>query len=359
MGDSIVQRLDRRYEQLARQDDLGFVRQLPTYERTIDSDRRARRIAASLSDSADAALAEFIAEEQQLVDEAQKLRQRLVKLAPEIDNSTEPEPEVTSPPRASWKFDSLANFDNTANRPADLKFPDYPFQAESNPGRTAQLLVILQGRLHEAQYGPHGHVVELPEKKIRDDLDDFEIEIHNLQEKYAAWKSKFTRAHQELPGLAAQRVRLVADGLAPAEPFLRDPSEDPNEEEARLWKAVLEDLKVPGSLRRALAGEKLDKGEQWMADEAVRFLRSETERLHEELIDRLTQGEGLSHFERFRAWLAQLSLKALGLILGTVLIGLVGIALAFLKGCTGSSPTPTTETVTTPGPTATTTGASK
>ena len=284
--DPTIERLRQRYDQLARRDDLGFMRQLKTYLDTLDGERAAPAIIDDLRRDVDEAGKAFRKEDRELVKEAVAIRERLAADAPEIDDSNDPPPDGSRPGEIQlWRISSLRSFDEIAGEDRDPSFSALPYYGTPH-GRSSSLIGILRNRLWAAEYGlpPRG---ALPTTKARDDLAGYETEIENLQAKYTAARRIFRQADLTLPGLADQRLRLFSAGLTP-EAAVTDPDEDDVIALERSTTHVYEALGSRGILRRAVIdGLTLQAPEQEVLAEVVAFLRDEADRLHEEVIDRL------------------------------------------------------------------------
>lgn len=290
MAAPTIERLKQRYEQLSRQDDVGFVRGLSTYLATLDDERRVRRILARLRREADDAAARFNKTERELVADAVRIRGALAGVAPEIDDSGRPPPAQTSPEYGFWKVDSLVSFDRTAPDEQEIGYAPLPYYGSGYRGRVERLIQILRGRLYAAEYGVQAGRGQTPQSKLRDDLASYAVDIDNLHERYNAANRQFSHEETTLAGLADERLRLFVASLSP-EPFLRDANEDEDVYLERTFKRVLENLGARGLLRRVVAGERLTTGEQDVFTRLVTFLRAEVERLHEEIIDQLQRGD--------------------------------------------------------------------
>lgn len=325
----VVDRLNDRYGQLTRHDDIGFVRHLETYLGTLDSERRVRRILKHLRRESDKAERRFNQSDEGLVKEAIEIRRRLAVAAPEIDNSNQPRPNQASNEYGFWKMNSLASFDEVADRQETIGFAPLPYYDAGTPGRTQSLVQILRGRVHEAEYGVEFGRGANPQAKIREDLEPFGIEIENLQERHNVARRRFKHDETTLPGLADKRLRLFAASLHP-EPFLRDVDEDELAYMERALGHVLANLGARGILRRALDGERLDNAHQQVFDRLVAFLRREVDGLHDEVIDRLRRKERSVRRRSVNA-LKLGSAKIVGIYLGLLLTAIAGITITYAK----------------------------
>lgn len=324
MSETRLVRLERRYKQLKRrQDDVEFLRQINTYLASLDSERPVRRILKRLRKDAEAAVDHFNLFERNFVEEAVEVRRRLAEAAPEIDNSNEREPAATSHARASWSLDSFASFDRLSGDQRRIEFAPLPYYDVGDKAPLGTMLIILQGRLRAAQYGEDAGELEGRENR-RPDMDDFGREIHNIQEKHSAELNRFKELGRVLPGLADERLRAIIAALEP-EPFLIDEGEDEDAIAERAFRRGLQQLGIIGVMRNALTGQRLDEGEKHVFGEAVSFLRGEAERLHEEIMQRLSRGEGTSRMARFLVFTGRGSLKLGVFIAGAVVAAIIAL----------------------------------
>src|SRR6266511_1722218 len=218
-------RISDRYAPVIGQADRQFVLQLETYIDALDSERRVRRILAKLCEEAENALTSFAQSDRDLVAELVSIRNRLAADAPDIDVAADP-PEPRDPlRRREWIMETLSGFDLVAAGDDEIGFSPMPYYSTANPGRTQQLVQILRGRVHVAEWGAQFGRGPQPAQKLRDDLAHYGIEIENVQARYAAVKRRFKQQELMLPGLADERLRLFVKSLNP-EPFLIDPNED-------------------------------------------------------------------------------------------------------------------------------------
>ena len=275
-----------------------------------------RQILDRMRADAESAVDRFNATERALANEAFRLRERLAAEAPEIDNTDAPRPEYTSFAYSGWMLNSFANFDVLAADKRRIEFAPLPYEdQDKTPLRT--MLIILRGRLLAAQYGEGTSLLGNP-PKLRADLDDFERQINNLLERHANTLTMFREEGRALPGLADERLRAFADLLTP-EPLVVAEDEDADVVADRMLRRAVAQLGLVGAIRSALAGQQLQRGEQQVFTKAVVFLRGEVDRLHEELHQRLSRGEGESRVRRGLLIIGRGSLR-LGLVIATAAV---------------------------------------
>ncbi len=286
MSDATIGRITDRYALLIGQGDRRFVLQLETYIDALESERRVRRILKKLREDSEEALTSFAQSDRELVAELVSIRNRLAADAPNVDVAADP-PEPRDPlGRREWIMETLSGFDLVAAGDDEIGFSPMPYYSTANPGRTQELVQILRGRLHVAEWGAQFGRGPQPAQKLRDDLAHYGIEIENVQARYGAVKRRFKQQELMLPGLAEERLRLFVKSLNP-EPFLVDPNEDEDVFMERAFRHVLDEMGDRGILRRAAEGQQLTQEEQQSFDRVAQFLREEVERLHAELVDRL------------------------------------------------------------------------
>ena len=99
-------------------------------------------------------------------------------------------------------------------------------------------------------------------------------------------------ARKSSPGLAEERLRLVSDALAAAEPSLIEQGEPEPEFARRASLHGLDQLPSIKVMHKALTGEALAAGERRELEAEVGILRGDARRLHDELVERICRGEG-------------------------------------------------------------------
>jgi hypothetical protein len=322
--ETAIERLERRYQQLARQeDDVAFLRQISTYIDALDSERSARRILKRLGRDAEAAVTAFNATEHELVEEADRIRRRLAEEAPEIDNSEAPEPDRATHAYGRWMLGSFASFDRLAANDRRIEFSPLPYYDTSDKTPLATMLIILEDRLQVAQHGDQVGILE-DQENLRPDLNDFGRQIHNVREKHNSALNRFKEQGRTLPGLADERLRVFPAALEP-EPFLIEEGEDDDSIAERAFLRGIEQLGIIGTMRSALAGQHLDAGERDAFTRAVEFLRAEADRLHEEIVQRLSRGEGESRIRRSLIFIGRGSLNVGRIIAVAAITTIVGL----------------------------------
>jgi hypothetical protein len=320
----ITERIERRYQQVARQqNDADFLRQARGYVNAIAEERPARRILSRLHAEAKAGADRFNATEEELVAEAVGIRQRLAAEAPEIDNSSALEPDFASRAYGEWQLGSLASFDRLALHIKRIEFPLLPYYDPGDKTPLGTMLIILRGRLRAAQFGEDaGILAQAPNR--RPDLDDFGRQIHNVSEKHAHALKAFREAGKTLPGLADERLQAIFEELEP-EPFVIAEGEGEDAIAERALLRGVQQLGIIGLMRSALAGLQLNPGEQAVLTDAITFLRADVERLQDELIYRLGRGDGESKRRRFLLFIGRGSFRVGVFIVGAVATAIIGI----------------------------------
>jgi hypothetical protein len=284
VADATIERLTARRDQLAQQDDRYFVLHLDAYLNVIDTDRRARRIVKKLRKESDEALKEFKDGDRKRVAELVRIRDRLVSEVPDVRTDRDP-PRPEGLDRRGWMLETISGFDLVSGHEQEFGFAPLPYYATGNPGRTQQLVQILRGRIYFAENGVQYGRGPAPAQPARD-LGTLSRDVENLQARYTASRRQFDQQQLTLPGLAEERLRTFVAGLNP-EPFLLREGEGDDDFMERSFEHVLENMGARGILRKAADGDRLTAAEQDTYDRLVRFLRTELDRLHVELVERL------------------------------------------------------------------------
>jgi hypothetical protein len=103
---------------------------------------------------------------------------------------------------------------------------------------------------------------------------------------------KLRKEVQRLPGFAEERLRLVSDALAAAEPSLIEEGEPEPQFVRRAFLRGVGQLPSITVMHKALAGGTLHPVERVELELDVDIVRGEARRLHDELVERIRRGEG-------------------------------------------------------------------
>jgi hypothetical protein len=143
--------LDRQYARVRDKDGAAFFVELRRFVELIESQAQLTQTLDELRAEAAATEQAFREHDARLVPDLVELRQELVRLAPEADDSTmtRPQQEILTPVPA-WNF-SLANFDQVAT-----DGPDHVIQRTGyDDSRSGMLVAILQNKLRRLQWEDH------------------------------------------------------------------------------------------------------------------------------------------------------------------------------------------------------------
>ena len=139
-------------------------------------------------------------------------------------------------------------------------------------------------------------------RRFRDDLGEAMERLNTLERldgetdaaraQHIQALERFREEVQTLPGLAEERLRLVSDALAAAEPSLIEQGEPEPEFARRASLHGLDQLPSIKVMHRALTGEAFAADERRELEAEVGILRGDARRLHDELVERICRGEG-------------------------------------------------------------------
>jgi hypothetical protein len=316
VAESITDLLAREYEFL-RENRAGrdFFLELRSYAAALQGRRRIRQILARLEREVTEALSRFVKEENAFIDEAKQIRRDLAERAPEIDNSGMTKPSDPASDPEAWtryELDSFAHFDELARRDLALGYPLLPHNSQDS-GPFPRLMGILRGRLHAAEYGEDGPI-NVP--KIRNDLDDIGQRIGNLSARESHAVRRYRQEALTLPGLAFGRLVYFGEGLNP-EPTIVETDEDI----VRAWDRTLREWGSPKRVVQKLVnGEQMDGWEQQVASETEQFLKSELDRLQQELTRQVAPGPAaIVRFLRDE-WVVALGSATIGGVLAVLIL---------------------------------------
>ena len=201
------------YEFLRARNGQEFFLALGPYSNALHGRPQVREILSALEKETREALERFVAEQNEMIEEAKAIRLERAERAQEADNSDMEPPDHASHARAKYELDSFANFDRLAAAGVAIGYPTIP-RDNDDPGNLSTLLVILRGRLRAAEYGKDASGFNA--ERIRDDLDDLGRRIGNLGERQRAAVQRYRQQSRTLPGMGYARLvyfgsELVAD----------------------------------------------------------------------------------------------------------------------------------------------------
>jgi hypothetical protein len=280
--DRLIEFAQGEYDYLRGRDGRGFFLALAPYVNALQGRPRIGVVIAELEEETREATERTLAEQNALVDEARAIRVDLARRAPEIDNSDmTPPDEVRSDAWMTYDLDSFARFDELANAELRIAYPSMPDNS-GNPGPVSDLLVILRGRLFAAECGEDGSI-NAP--KIRNDLDDVGREIGNLARRYESARGRYRQDVRTLPGLAFGRLVYFGSDLTPEATII-----ETDEDAVHALDQILREFGSPKRVVQKLVGEqRLEEWEGRFAAEVEGTLKEEAERLHRELVRRLSE----------------------------------------------------------------------
>jgi hypothetical protein len=274
--------LAQEYEYVRERVGGDFFLALAGYVNALDGKAEIGKILTALKAETQEALNRFIDEQNALIEDAKAIRTELAARVPEIDNSDlTPPDDVASEEWMSYDLDSFARFDELANNDLAVAYPSLPDDTP-DPGPLSRLLGILRGRLHAAEYGEDGSIND---PKIRDDLGDTGRRIGNLARRHEHSLGRYRQDGRTLPGLAFGRLVYYGSDLVP-EPTIIETEEDAVHAIERFMRAYGSPKR---SVQKLVNGERLEEWERRSVSETEAKLKSEAERLHRELMRRLSE----------------------------------------------------------------------
>jgi hypothetical protein len=308
--DHLTEFIEREYRYLRRQEGRDFFLALRPYAEALNRKRHIRKIFASLEAEVQDAIASFADEQDAMIEEAKAIRVDLAERAPEIDNSNMERPEnPLSDDWMTYDLDSFVRFDELANNDVEIRYSPLP-NGEGDPGPVSRLLGILRGRLSAAEHGEDTPTAP----KIRDDLDDLGLRIGNLSRRHEHALRRYRQDALTLPGLAFGRLVFFGSGLNP-EPRIIESDED----FGRWVDEMLREWANPqAAVREFVNADRVDEGQRRRAAEIEARLKAELDRLHQELVRRLSGRRDVGALVRRN--LSAVIVAAIGLIVGTLIL---------------------------------------
>jgi len=317
VGIDVTRLLDRQYEHLVNQGGRDFFLRLQAYVSYLLEDAALRSVLEELEHETWQAREEFVAKENQILEEAILVREELVAHAPEVDDAGMEEPDPAS--HEYWRYDfSLAKFDRVAGRNIEIGFPKIPDDS-LDPSPVSELLNILRRKVRIPQFGD-GEDLDRARENRRPDLDDTAVGLSSLAERHGHALRAFRQASRTLPGLALGRLEIFASQLNP-EPEVVALGADRVAE--RFDRALRQWWTPEWIVQKAVNGMPLGDSERRRFDEIETVLKAQAALLHEELVRRVAtreRQEGLRFRAKVRRVLAHVYEKYLVQIIGALVI---------------------------------------
>lgn len=319
MADDLVALVQGEYDYLLAREGSEFFLALNPYVEALQGRARVRETIDALEAETRARLEAFVAEQNELIEEASAIRAALAERAPEIDNADLDEPDHASPIRWRYDLDSFANFDRLADADHPTGYPVIPRDNE-DPEPVSKLLAILRGRFRAAVFGEDAGIEAEP---TRGDLDDLGRRIGNLGERQRASLQRYRQEARTLPGMAYARLAYFGSDL------VADPAviEDDDDLERFYDKSFVEWGRPKTIVRQLVNGERLEDWEKRSVAETEATLKNEAGRLNRELLRRLQREPGLTG--RVRAFVGRHASEFVVAVVGAIVAGVI---LAFVFG---------------------------
>lgn len=269
----------REYEIVRNRAGADFFLALSPYVQTLLAKRQIRKVIHGLEKEVTEAAERTRNEQVELIGDAKAIREELARRAPEIDNSNMERPEnPLAPTWIEYDRDSFLRFDEIAAEPVEIRYSPLPGAGDPE-FPLSRLLGILRGRLSAAEHGENPN-----DPRIRDDLDDLGRQIGNLGRRNEHSLRGYQQDERRLVGLAFARLATFGSDLNP-EPTLIESDEDVGR---LLDKAIREWGDPRATVRGVVSGERLDDVRQRSAERIEEALKGEVERVHQELLRRLS-----------------------------------------------------------------------
>jgi hypothetical protein len=306
--------LERQYALLHALDGVEFLRELPRFYETITTGPRPLpSMLAKLRAEAGEYETAFEKANDEQIPELVALRDELVKLAPEADDSGVPRPPD---PGMRWTY-GLSNFDQLAAGGSERLVEN----VDQDPSPSGTMLRILQSKLNGLRYpatAPGAQAADPPAATptAPPELDDLGRRLRNAADRHRHDLNTYRQAVNRRGGFQVQLLDLAIDQMNPK------PREVHTPEDRRQW---VEDL-----LMRSISGwtavEAVASGhtpntdtERHMLEIQTRKLKAAADAVYEDL--RFTLANARSTYsQRFATWIGS---PGYGFVAGPCGIGAV------------------------------------
>jgi hypothetical protein len=224
--DDAIHLLERQYQRLHERDGVEFWRELPRFYETITTGPRPLVSAlAQLRAQASAQEREFRAADSAFIPEFVELRNELVRLAPESDDSGTPRP---GDPSLGWNY-SLANFDQLASGGPDRLVENI----RDDDSASGTMLRILQSKLNDLRYprplpGSQGHLGSSEPRALGPELNDLSRRLRNVADR----QQHEARKYQQGLNRGGFQIELLDMGIQELNP---QPREVRTDEDHHRW----------------------------------------------------------------------------------------------------------------------------
>lgn len=295
--------LERQYTRLRELDGAEFVRELPRFYETLTAGPHPLpSLVAELRGEAREYAAAFDAANEELIPELVTLRDELVTLAPEADDSGQARPPG---PSMSWTY-GLSNFDQLAAGGPDRLVEN----VDQDPSPSGTMLRILQSKLNGLRYpatAPGAPVADAPAATpsstsggptVGPELDELGRRLRNAADRHRHALNTYRQAVNRRGGFQVQLLDMAIEQMNPK------PREVHTPEDRRQW---VEDL-----LMRSMSGwtavEAVASGhtpstdnERHMLEIQTRKLKTAADAVYEDLRFKLANARS-TYVHRFATW---------------------------------------------------------
>ncbi|HVY78532.1 MAG TPA: hypothetical protein VG898_08515 [Solirubrobacterales bacterium] len=289
--------LDREHSYLQSLEAGDYLRGLERYLDALKAEPLVGALLQEVHDEAANLVETLQRHDEALVPRVVELRDELVSLEPEEDNTAEPRPSVLE---GSWEWEmSVAGFDATLEGTGISRYPVDPTGAE-DATLGGQLLGILCNRVQALQHqGEREDGLSVyVEQNQRPDLDELRERLSELAAEHQQLHQRFVNAKRSGPGPALLSLEDFVSKFHLAPP---PPTDDP-EASARWMSKMFREAPTLALVEAALystppTGEKAEQ-----LDELVETLRGLVDRLHHGLSQKVSRHRTRQHLlRRFKA----------------------------------------------------------
>jgi hypothetical protein len=310
--DPTLELLDRQVEFLLKQpDDASFLVQIGPFLRALNDDDRLASYLEDISDELLRVVQVLEVADAELVPELVELRDELIKIRPEADDSGYERPDGT---RGADKLMANLAYQQTLAYFDALAFGEpEPFDARGKGGKAVSLLAVLQtkdqeylraqeeaaqknddGGSSKEQIAPEEHAsaeldvdgadADSRQEPTRTDLDRWRTRVGNVDRRLSHARRWYRLRVRTSGGVALLKLEAARDAMQPPLKLM--------DVEQGLASVLDDALKLVGSadysLLKLADEERLSDGDMRIIAERVVDLRTSTERLHEELRRRVS-----------------------------------------------------------------------
>jgi hypothetical protein len=298
----LIEKLEFERDYVINLSGADFLRQLCRYTEAMERDPRAAAVLVELVADAKQLLNSYTQHEEEMVPRLVKLREELVTLAPDADDSSIEPPAESTLASPSW-IASLAYFDQVTQSGPPLRVPLQATGAEDH-SRSQTLSGLLWNKIWQLQFGTQEGAdgsMRVVEENQRPELDQLREAADVARGEHSRFHQRFVTERRTSPGFAYLEIHeLVKDILDGGDPRPSD------EADQMSWFAQMlahaPQLKLLQDTLYA-TGSQLSESEQEALDQLVSAAKALVQRLHHGLVSSATQiRSALRLLHRYKAW---------------------------------------------------------